>query len=464
MQKIKKLMRPIKIKCFINKFLRNLLTGLFLALTATALLMIASRLVVLTSLMTWIGIIVSTSGIAVFVISLIQKPTDYDVCKIVDTYGMNQRLLSFLSITKDNPFYDLLKKDVINTFESIDFMQKYKVTIEWKKLMASLVMICIIGIVSFIETPTSIYTKEYNAFKRELKEKIKVVELAEQEVIKNKVIEQQMKEELEKQLKDLKNAVKKNQHDDIKKESFKTMKKIDKVEQGLKKDLLMQQQGVASKKEVFENKSFSEIKDMQNLSEDMLESIENVEQSFSEMNINESLNKLSDAVSDVDDKIEDDHEFCDLKEGGTWSGSNSSDKSAQGDNSSSGNSSQSQGKSTSGESTQSQGNGQGSSSNNQGQTSSGGGSKRGQGSQTNAAKEESFDSKEKAIKASSDLSNTRIKNKVKVKSLTSNVGEWKDYGEVFDMYSDEKSKVIKSPNIPHEMKSIIKKYFEDIKE
>ncbi|QAA35046.1 hypothetical protein [Clostridium manihotivorum] len=316
-------LKKVKARIFLRNFFKNICIGFIASTVLSIAVALISRFTPIYGVyFIWFPWLYTLGFFTALVVTIILAPKLLEVSKIVDNFGLEQRVSTAMELMEqDNVYKSIQAEDALDKFNKLDYKNHIKL-IPAKKLALILLAVVIVLSSTFLLPDTlKDEANRLHALNGEKKEEVKKVEQAKKEINENKKLTEQQKKELLSKVDELKKDIalaKTNKEIDKAKEKLAKKLDIDKNKQ-LDRDLEKLAEGLkqneATKKlseaikENDQKKLDSELdklkKDAKSMDskqkEALKNSLSNTSSSMSSGDMKSSLDELSDALSSGDE-------------------------------------------------------------------------------------------------------------------------------------------------------------------
>ena len=183
-----------------------------------------------------ISLVILVLGLIIILIyGFIKAPKKDKVALMVDSKGLNERLITSLELVNCEDNISIAqKKDTVECIKNFDIKKNLKIDIDKKQLLLSVALIFMCALVMFVPTTARKEAQKIRDFDKYQKTVIEKVEKEKEDIEKSDELTKEEKEELKKILEDAKKELKESEK---KSEVNKTLERLEKKLEDKKKSL-----------------------------------------------------------------------------------------------------------------------------------------------------------------------------------------------------------------------------------
>jgi len=235
-KKIIDLLKPLKTKYFLKKFIHIITLALMLWGGAAFIIMIVSRFIPITFIWSKLLLILASSLVLGSLWSIYRKPSFKDTAVLIDCFELKERVTTSLELRgKETIVARLQKEDTIELLKN----KELKTKISLKPSMKILIFICIFFIatvsISFIPTKSYVLAKEKEKNLEKLEEEKAKIEKIKKDIEKDEKLTAEEKKKLEESLEKINAKLEKSKNlKEIQKDLVKSKKELNRIKEDLK--------------------------------------------------------------------------------------------------------------------------------------------------------------------------------------------------------------------------------------
>ncbi|OLS03270.1 hypothetical protein TICRE_06980 [Tissierella creatinophila DSM 6911] len=330
---ILKLLSPLKRKYYMTKIVNYFIHGIHCFFIALLSMIVLSKIVSIPYIMNKSIKLFILLMMLTIIFSIYKKPKDIELAKVIDSFGLKERVVTSLENSEDDTvFSSIQKKDTIKHLKDDNLKKNIKIKYPKKTIVSTVVIIFITIIMINISTPSVNRAKDIERDKQIIEKENEDIEKVINEIKEDKELTQTQKKEIENKLRELKKTLDKSKKlEDLDKDILKTKKELEKLREKLKNEEIERLTKELEKidltkqlsKEVLNKNKENISKEMKNIEDKLknmdkkdlqksIEDLEKIEKSIEDEEIKEAINSLANSLNQNIDNLQNSNIESDL--------------------------------------------------------------------------------------------------------------------------------------------------------